>query len=313
MGRLYTVALCGTRFRYLSIVFSGRLLLFAMGTPRRFTIERLLTFLLGPMGCMCAIGEMYHEDLFRLPVIEEEGSQPAVSVFFKGNTERLLLKISVYEPILWILEGWQRARIARLSNLHNCTQNRSPPIHLILGLPLFSVKIGMMAEIATGSGDEDTYDVVRSCQPLFDQIAKLEEGLYNIQFEQHWLQAENDRQVVVNKKIGKQAVYKALIESTALTGASILQAVRFTSEATIIGISTSRKWVDFIFDDILDKPLHIMEALETGKELTGQEKEQANHSKLKTQMKLENSLQSQSTETKLQLKEAIDAGKKTPG
>ncbi|GJY95572.1 hypothetical protein Tco_0511933 [Tanacetum coccineum] len=61
--------------RYLSIVFSGRLLLFAMRTPRRFTIERLLTFLLGPMGCMCAIGEMYHEDLFRLPVIEEEGSQ----------------------------------------------------------------------------------------------------------------------------------------------------------------------------------------------------------------------------------------------
>ncbi|GJZ27156.1 transmembrane emp24 domain-containing protein p24beta2-like protein [Tanacetum coccineum] len=70
----------------------------------------------------------------------------------------------------------------------------------------------------------------------------MEEGLYNIQFEQHWLQAENDRQVVVNKQIGKQAVYKALIESTAQTGASILQVVRFTSEATIIGINTSREW-----------------------------------------------------------------------
>ncbi|GJT85534.1 hypothetical protein Tco_1067251 [Tanacetum coccineum] len=92
--------------------------------------------------------------------------------------------------------------------------------------------------------------------------------------------------------MGNQAVYKALIESTA----SILQAVRFTSEANIIGISTSREWVDFIFDDILDKPFHIMEALETGKELTG------------TFIP-----ESQSTETKLQLKEAIDAGKKTPG
>jgi len=33
-------------------------------------------------------------------------------------------------------------------------------------------------------------------KPLFDQIAKLEEALYNIQFEQHWLQAENDRQAI---------------------------------------------------------------------------------------------------------------------
>ncbi|GJS45190.1 transmembrane emp24 domain-containing protein p24beta2 [Tanacetum coccineum] len=54
--------------------------------------------------------------------------------------------------------------------------------------------------------DEDTYVVVRSCQhikPLFDQIAKLEEALYNIQFEQHRLQAENDCQAIVNKKNGK--------------------------------------------------------------------------------------------------------------
>jgi hypothetical protein len=32
--------------------------------------------------------------------------------------------------------------------------------------------------------------------PLFDQIAKLDEALYNIQFEQHWLEAQTDRQAI---------------------------------------------------------------------------------------------------------------------
>lgn len=34
--------------------------------------------------------------------------------------------------------------------------------------------------------------------PLLDQIAKLEEALYNIQFEQHWLDAQTDRQAIGN-------------------------------------------------------------------------------------------------------------------
>jgi hypothetical protein len=29
-----------------------------------------------------------------------------------------------------------------------------------------------------------------------EQIAKLEEALYNIQFEQHWLEAQTDRQAI---------------------------------------------------------------------------------------------------------------------
>ncbi|GJW06942.1 hypothetical protein Tco_1569365 [Tanacetum coccineum] len=75
--------------------------------------------------------------------------------------------------------------------------------------------------------DEDTYDVVHSCQPnkyltdhikpLFNQITKLEEVLYNNQFEQHWLQAENDRQVHVlvvnmdpNSKRGWREVSRAV-------------------------------------------------------------------------------------------------------
>ena len=32
--------------------------------------------------------------------------------------------------------------------------------------------------------------------PLFEQIAKLDEALYNIQFEQHWLEAQTDRQAI---------------------------------------------------------------------------------------------------------------------
>lgn len=31
-----------------------------------------------------------------------------------------------------------------------------------------------------------------------DQISKLEEALYNIQFEQHWLEAQTDRQAIGN-------------------------------------------------------------------------------------------------------------------
>nr|GEX32638.1 transmembrane emp24 domain-containing protein p24beta2-like [Tanacetum cinerariifolium] len=53
--------------------------------------------------------------------------------------------------------------------------------------------------------------------------AKLEEAIYNIYLNNIGYKLENDRQAVVNKKKGKRAVHKALIESAALIGASILQ------------------------------------------------------------------------------------------
>lgn len=34
--------------------------------------------------------------------------------------------------------------------------------------------------------------------PLLEEISKLEEALYNIQFEQHWLEAQTDRQALGN-------------------------------------------------------------------------------------------------------------------
>ena len=33
-------------------------------------------------------------------------------------------------------------------------------------------------------------------KPLIEQIEKLGESLYNIQFEQHWLEAQTDRQAL---------------------------------------------------------------------------------------------------------------------
>lgn len=59
--------------------------------------------------------------------------------------------------------------------------------------------------------------------PLLEQISKLEEALYNIQFEQHWLEAQTERQALVNEAMSRRAVQKAFFESTALLGASLLQ------------------------------------------------------------------------------------------
>ncbi|KAF2299999.1 hypothetical protein GH714_006614 [Hevea brasiliensis] len=39
-------------------------------------------------------------------------------------------------------------------------------------------------------------------------IWKLEEALYNIQFEQHWLEAQTERQAIVNEAMGRRAIHK---------------------------------------------------------------------------------------------------------
>lgn len=59
--------------------------------------------------------------------------------------------------------------------------------------------------------------------PLMEQIGKLEEALYNIQFEQHWLEAQTERQAIVNDLMSRRAIHKAFFESAALVGASVLQ------------------------------------------------------------------------------------------
>ncbi|GKC29350.1 hypothetical protein Tco_1036644, partial [Tanacetum coccineum] len=69
-------------------------------------------------------------------------------------------------PILRILEGWQRARIARLSNLHSRTHNRSPPRlpPADVGDIAYAFDVLYTCTKHVCDSDEDTYDVVRSCQ-----------------------------------------------------------------------------------------------------------------------------------------------------
>jgi len=60
-------------------------------------------------------------------------------------------------------------------------------------------------------------------EPLMQQIERLEESLYSIQFEQHWLLAQTERQEIVNKAMSKRFMYKAFGEAMALVGCSVLQ------------------------------------------------------------------------------------------
>ncbi|VAI34290.1 unnamed protein product [Triticum turgidum subsp. durum] len=59
--------------------------------------------------------------------------------------------------------------------------------------------------------------------PLFEQIRKLDEDLYNVLFEQHWLTAQTDRQAILNENMSTRAIHKALLESAALIAATAVQ------------------------------------------------------------------------------------------
>ncbi|KAK9284625.1 hypothetical protein L1049_023801 [Liquidambar formosana] len=93
-----------------------------------------------------------------------------------------------------------------------CFTNKSP-YHETID---FDVHVGHFAYYDQHAKDEHF-------TPLLEQIAKLEEALYNIQFEQHWLEAQTDRQAIVNDGMSQRAIHKAMIESVALIGASVLQ------------------------------------------------------------------------------------------
>ncbi|XP_038887290.1 transmembrane emp24 domain-containing protein p24beta2 [Benincasa hispida] len=103
--------------------------------------------------------------------------------------------------------------IAHNKGLHRfCFTNKSP-YHETID---FDVHVGHFSYHEQHAKDEHF-------NPLLDQISKLEEALYNIQFEQHWLEAQTDRQAIVNDGMSKRAIHKAMFESAALVGASVLQ------------------------------------------------------------------------------------------
>ncbi|KAK6259605.1 hypothetical protein SCA6_014079 [Theobroma cacao] len=83
--------------------------------------------------------------------------------------------------------------------------------------------IDLVIKGPSGEQIHDFRDKTKHIAPLLEQISKLEEALYNIQFEQHWIEAQTDRQAIVNERMGRRAIHKAMLESAALTGASILQ------------------------------------------------------------------------------------------
>lgn len=93
-----------------------------------------------------------------------------------------------------------------------CFTNKSP-YHETVD---FDVYIGHFNYLEEHAKDEHL-------KPLFEHISNLEEALYNIQFEQHWLEAQTDRQAILNEAMSKRAVHKAVFESIVLVGASILQ------------------------------------------------------------------------------------------
>ncbi|KAK9133995.1 hypothetical protein Scep_013523 [Stephania cephalantha] len=102
---------------------------------------------------------------------------------------------------------------AHEQGLHKfCFTNKSP-YHETID---FDVHVGHISTYNQHAKAEHFY-------PLLSQIEKLEEALYNIQFEQHWLEAQTDRQAIINEGMSQRALYKAVFESVALVGASLLQ------------------------------------------------------------------------------------------
>ncbi|XP_038704000.1 transmembrane emp24 domain-containing protein p24beta2-like isoform X2 [Tripterygium wilfordii] len=59
--------------------------------------------------------------------------------------------------------------------------------------------------------------------PLLEHLAKLEEAIYTIHFVQHWIELKTDRQKIVNDNMSRRVIHKAMLESAALLGTSILQ------------------------------------------------------------------------------------------
>ncbi|CAJ1971609.1 unnamed protein product [Sphenostylis stenocarpa] len=103
--------------------------------------------------------------------------------------------------------------VAHKSGVHKfCFTNKSP-YHETVD---FDVHVGHFSYFEQHAKDEHF-------APLLEQIGKLEEALYNIQFEQHWLEAQTDRQAIVNDAMSRRAIHKAIFESAALIGASALQ------------------------------------------------------------------------------------------
>lgn len=93
-----------------------------------------------------------------------------------------------------------------------CFRNKSP-YHETVD---FDVHVGHIPYFEQKAQDDHI-------DPLMGQIARLEEAIYSVQFEQHWLYAQTERQSILNDKLSKRVIYKAMLEAAALVGASVFQ------------------------------------------------------------------------------------------
>ncbi|XP_058211234.1 transmembrane emp24 domain-containing protein p24beta2-like isoform X2 [Rhododendron vialii] len=103
--------------------------------------------------------------------------------------------------------------VVRNSGIHHFCFNNKSPYHETID---FDIHVGHFTYLDQHAKDEHF-------KPVLEQILKLEEALYNIQFEQHWLEAQTDRQAIVDEGMSRKAIYKAMFESAALICASVLQ------------------------------------------------------------------------------------------
>ncbi|OIW09666.1 hypothetical protein TanjilG_11053 [Lupinus angustifolius] len=110
--------------------------------------------------------------------------------------------------------------VARQKGLYRfCFTNKSP-YHETIDFDAHSFHFSYFDQHAQ---DDDILIFAEHFNPLLEQISKLEEALYNIQFEQHWLGAQTERQAIVNNSMSTRTLHKAILEAIALIGASILQ------------------------------------------------------------------------------------------
>ncbi|KAI4388583.1 hypothetical protein MLD38_000897 [Melastoma candidum] len=103
--------------------------------------------------------------------------------------------------------------VARNKGVHRFSFTNNSPHHVTVD---FDVHLGHFSFRGKHAKDEHF-------NPLLQQIEKLGDALYKIEFEQHWLGAQTDQQVGVNEAMGARALKKAVLESGALILASILQ------------------------------------------------------------------------------------------
>ncbi|KAH7352989.1 hypothetical protein KP509_19G073800 [Ceratopteris richardii] len=93
-----------------------------------------------------------------------------------------------------------------------CLKNNSPYSEMVD----FSVHVGHIPYYDQKVQDDHI-------NPLMTQIAKLQEAVYSVHFEQHWLYAQTEQQAILNNNLSRRLVHRAVLEAVALVAVSVLQ------------------------------------------------------------------------------------------